>query len=76
MPSRFIDPIIDIAVFKIFPAFTGFFAFVGVGGGVFGVLWALFVALSIKVVLYFFEAEIKAFSVRLRKRWDKFRKSK
>lgn len=52
----------DIFIFKVVPTLTGFFAFMfGTG-----FLSALLVALFIKILLYFFEKEIKKFAFWLR----------
>jgi hypothetical protein len=73
MHVKFANLAIDILIFKFVPAITGFFAFLGFGSDLLAFLWALFVAAGIKVILWFFEKEIKAFSFRLRARWDKFK---
>ena len=65
---------VDLLIFKFLPALSAFFTFLGFGGDVLAFLWALFVAGGIKVILWFFEKEIKHFSFRLRAKWDKIRK--
>ena len=59
--------IVDIFIFKALPATTGFVALL-FGGGFFG---ALLMALFIKILLYFFEKEIKQLSLWLRKKLRK-----
>lgn len=64
MPHNLIS---DILIFKALPATTGFVALL-FGGGFLG---ALAMALIIKILLYFFEKEIKKFAAWLRKKLRK-----
>lgn len=61
---RIINLMPDLIIFKTVPTLTGMFAFI-IGGSF---LSALLVALIIKVLLYFFEKEIKRFALWLRKK--------
>lgn len=72
MSVRFLDIALDIAILKISPALAGFFTFL-FGGGF---LPALLVAALVKVILYFFEEEIKQFALFLRKKFNLRRKLK
>lgn len=68
------DATIDVLAIKFIPSITGFFTFLGLGGNILSFIWALFVALVIKIILYFFEEEIKEISLKLRAKWDKLKK--
>lgn len=63
----------DVIILKFVPTVTGFFTFLGLGANVLSFIWALFVALVIKITLYFFEQEIKEMSLNLRGKWDRFK---
>lgn len=65
---------IDVIIMKFVPTVTGFFTFLGLGANILSFVWALFVALVIKITLYFFEQEIKEMSKKLRARWDGYKK--
>lgn len=76
MPYRIANITIDVIIMKLVPTITGFFTFLGLGANILSFIWALFVAIVIKVILYFFEGEIKDISLKLRKRWDRYRANK
>lgn len=63
----------DVFIIKFVPTVTGFFTFLGLGSNILSFIWALFVALVIKITLYFFEKEIKAMSLKMRGKWDRFK---
>lgn len=76
IPNKIANLTIDVIIMKFTPTVTAFFTFLGLGSNVLSFIWALFVALSVKILLYFFEEEIKELSLNLRKKWDSFKKRK
>ena len=73
MPHKIANITIEVIILKFVPTITGFFTFLGLGANVLSFIWALFVALFIKITLYFFEKEIKAMALKYRKKWDAFK---
>lgn len=67
------NAIIDIIIMKWAPTISAFITFLGLGGNLLGFIWALFVALCIRIILNFFEEEVRGLAQYLRKRWDAFR---
>ena len=73
IPNKLANITIEVIILKFVPTITGFFTFLGLGANILSFIWALFVALVIKITLYFFEKEIKETSLKFRKRWDAFK---
>lgn len=67
---------IDAIIMKTVPTVSGFLTFLGFGIDPLGFVVSLLVATAIKVLLTFFEKEIRGFSLGLRKKWDSYRLKK